>query len=155
MCNLVRFLVCVCVIFQTCFFFLMKTRLSQSCTSWWQRVTSRSHLHGAVLVVFLIFRGAETNISAMEKVSWHPGVDVEWQKCAWADSSFCTGWGSSSYRKGVCRSGVGVPEEQSSLFADTLYGQTTDEFKRVSMQKSNTLLSYGFCLPGARTRSSL
>ena len=46
----------------------------------------------------------------------------------------------NTFRKGVCSASIEVPEKQSILFADRLYGQTTDEFKRALSEKCNTLL---------------
>lgn len=76
----------------------------------------------------------------MENAAWRKGVDASFQVCAWADSEHCASWATSTYRKGVCGSSLGVPEEQFILFADNLHGQTTDESKRILMEKCNTLL---------------
>ena len=67
-------------------------------------------------------------------------MDVYWQGCSWADSAFCSSWEGNTYRKGICSSSIAAPEEQSILFADNLYGQTTGEFKRVMKKECNTLL---------------
>ena len=90
----------------------------------------------------VIFRGTEKRINAIEKATWHPDVDVYWQGCAWADSAFGNSWAANTYRKGVCSSSTVAPEEQSILFANNLYGQTTDEFKRVLKKECNTLLGF-------------
>ena len=37
----------------------------------------------------IIFRDTGKWISQVEKSAWHPGVDVELQSCAWADSDYC------------------------------------------------------------------
>ena len=42
--------------------------------------------------IAVIFRGKGKKISAAEKSSWHPDVDVFFQECAWADTKFCTEW---------------------------------------------------------------
>ena len=39
--------------------------------------------------ISVIFRGLGKRISAVEKASWHPDVDVYFQKNAWADTEFC------------------------------------------------------------------
>ena len=88
----------------------------------------------------VIFRGTGTRVSAVEKAAWHIGVDVYWQGCAWADSGFCNSWAGNTFRKAVCGGSTAAPKEQSVLFADNLYGQTTDEFKRVLKEECNTLL---------------
>ena len=75
-----------------------------------------------------------------KRAAWHPGVDIYWQGCAWADSAFCNSWAGNTFRKGVCGASIEVPEKESILFADNLYGQTTDEFKRALSEKCNTLL---------------
>ena len=88
----------------------------------------------------MIFRGTGKRINAVEKAAWYPDVDVYWQGCAWADSAFCNSWAANTCRKGVCGSSIESPEEQSILFADNLYGQTTDEFKHVLKKECNALL---------------
>ena len=35
--------------------------------------------------------GAGKRISKVEKTAWHPGVDVEFQGCTWANSDYCNG----------------------------------------------------------------
>ena len=87
----------------------------------------------------VIFRGTGKRIDAVEKAAWHKGVEAYWQACAWADSAFCNSWAGNTYRKGVGGSSIAAPEEQSILFADNLYGQTTEDFKRV-LKECNTLL---------------
>ena len=46
----------------------------------------------------------------------------------------------NTFRKAVCGGSTAAPEEQSVLFADNMYGQTTYEFKRVLKEECNTLL---------------
>ena len=87
----------------------------------------------------VIFRGTGKRINAVEKASWHKGAEVYWQACAWADSAFRNSWAGNTYRKGLGGSSIAAPEEQSILFADNLYGQTTEDFKRV-LKECNTLL---------------
>ena len=67
-------------------------------------------------------------------------MDVYWQGWAWADSAFYNSWAANTYRKDVCGSCTVAPVEQSILFADNLYSQATDEFKRVLKKECNTLL---------------
>ena len=87
----------------------------------------------------MIFRGTGKRITAVEKAAWHKGVEVYWQACVETDSAFCNSWAGNTYRKGVSGSSIAAPEEQSILFADNLYGQTTEDFKRV-LKECNTLL---------------
>ena len=87
----------------------------------------------------MIFRGTRKRINAVEKAARHKGVEDYWQACAWADSAFCNSWAGNTYRKGVGGSFIAAPEEQSILFADNLYGQTTADFKRV-LKECNTLV---------------
>ena len=87
----------------------------------------------------VIFRGTGKRINAVEKAAWHKGVEVYRQACAWADSAFCNSWAGNTYRKGVGGSFIAVPEEQSTMFADNLYGQTIEDFKRM-LKECNTLL---------------
>ena len=49
-------------------------------------------------------------------------------------------WAGNTFRKAVCGGSTAAPKKQSVLFADNLYGQTTDEFKRVLKEECNTLL---------------
>ena len=88
----------------------------------------------------VISLGTGKRINAVEKAAWHPDMDVYWQGSAWADSAFYNSWAVNTYRKGVCGSSTAAPEEQFFFFADNLYGQTTDEFKRVFKKECNTLL---------------
>ena len=87
----------------------------------------------------MIFRGTGKRINAVEKAARHKSVEVYRQACAWADSAFCNSWAGNTYRKGVGVSSIAAPEEQSILFADNLYGQTTEDFKRV-LKECNMLL---------------
>ena len=87
----------------------------------------------------MISRGTGKRINAVEKAAWHKGMEVYWQACAWADSAFCNSWAGNTYRKGVGGSSIAAPEEQPIIFADNLYGQTTEDFKRV-LKECNTLL---------------
>ena len=87
----------------------------------------------------MIFRGTGKRITAVEKAAWHKGVEVYWQACVETDSAFSISWAGNTYRKGVSGSSIAAPEEQSILFADNLYGQTTEDFKRV-LKECNTLL---------------
>ncbi|CAM9991965.1 unnamed protein product [Pylaiella littoralis] len=90
----------------------------------------------------LCFGPAEelVRITAVEKAAWHPNVDVDWQACAWADSSFCDSWARNTYRKAVCGTSLTPPKEEPILLADNLHGQTTEEFRRILKQDCNTLL---------------
>ena len=72
-------------------------------------------------------------------VASHRGVDVSWQGCAPADSSFRTSWAGGTQRKAVRSSSLGAPDKQFILFADNLHGQTTDDFKSVITQQCNTM----------------
>ena len=66
----------------------------------------------------------------MEKAAWYPGVDVESQGCAWADSDYRNRWVDKT-SKATVTEGSGVkPAEQSIVFADNLHGQTTGNFKK-------------------------
>ena len=67
-------------------------------------------------------------------------MDVYWQGFARADSVIYNSWVANIYPKGVYGSSTAAPEEQSILFTDNLYDQTTDEFKRVLKKECNTLL---------------
>lgn len=88
----------------------------------------------------IIFRGAGKRIKAVEKAAWHPGVEVFFQNCAWADAAFCLSW-INHFRRAL--QGIGRPEEQSILFADNLHAQTTPEFKTKLMRDCNMMLPLG------------
>ena len=45
-----------------------------------------------------MFRGTGKRISQVEKAAWHPGVDVEFQGCARADSDHCNRWIDKTFK---------------------------------------------------------
>ena len=47
--------------------------------------------------VVIIFRGTGKRISPDEKAAYHKGVDVHWQKCAWADWNVSVDWLSKTF----------------------------------------------------------
>ena len=73
-------------------------------------------------------------------VASHRGLDVSWQGSAWADSSFYTSSADDTYLKAVCGSIHGTPDKQFFLFNDNLHGQTTDEFKSLTMPLCKAIL---------------
>ena len=88
--------------------------------------------------ISVIFRGLGKRISAVEKASWHPDVDVYFQKNAWADTEFCVKW-----TKGTLKPFV---EGRFVLFLDNLEGQIVEEFK-TEVANADSVCWYG--LPGA------
>ena len=61
-------------------------------------------------------------ISAVEKASWHPDVDVYFQTNAWADTNFCAQLVKKPLKL--------VVESRFVIFLDNLEGQIADEFKQ-------------------------
>lgn len=72
--------------------------------------------------VGIIFRGQGKRISEVEKSSWHPEVDVFFQKNAWADTEFCVKWVEQTLQP--------IVENRFVLFLDNLTGQISDDFKK-------------------------
>ena len=70
----------------------------------------------------VIFRVTGKRISAAEKSSGHPEVDVYFQECAWADTKFCLEW--------VERKLQPATDDKFVLFYDNLSGQIADELKQ-------------------------
>ena len=88
--------------------------------------------------IAIIFRGQGKRLSAVEKESWHPDVDVYFQKNAWADTEFCVNWVKGTLKPSV--------EGRFVLFLDNLEGQIAEEFKK-SVADIGGVCWYG--LPGA------
>eukprot|EP00733_Pompholyxophrys_punicea_P000761 Pompholyxophrys_punicea_v1_NODE_270_length_2442_cov_14.718894.p1 type:complete len:145 gc:universal NODE_270_length_2442_cov_14.718894:1192-758(-) len=68
----------------------------------------------------LIFRGTGTRISAKEKVSYSPRVDVYFQPKAWADRNLSEAWKNNTWAR-HCRD---VPMAERLLLCDNLDSQT-------------------------------
>ena len=88
--------------------------------------------------ISVIFRGLGKRISAVEKASWHPDVNVYFQKNAWADTEFCVKWAKGTLKPFV--------EGRFVLFLDNLEGQIAEEFK-TEVANADGVCWYG--LPGA------
>ena len=68
----------------------------------------------------------------MQKAAWHPGVDVEFRGCVWADSDYCNRWVDKTFKAAVT-GGSGVkPAEQSNFFTDNLHRPTTEKFQEIT-----------------------
>ena len=59
----------------------------------------------------IIFRGTGKRISRVEKAAWHPGVDVEFQGCVWANSDYCNPWADKTFKAGVTGASGVTPAE--------------------------------------------
>lgn len=78
----------------------------------------------------IIFRGTGKGIKEIEKLAYHPDVDVYFQKNAWADIQVSIEWVNKTLAKAV--DGL----DRYALFLDNLTAQQTIEFKEaVNSQK--------------------
>ena len=88
----------------------------------------------------IIFRSDSEGkcINKQEKTKYHPGVDIYWQKSAWADTRVSLEWIEKTLKPAV-------QNEQNSeflLLCDNLTCQTTEEFKK-AVRDINGLVWYG------------
>ncbi|CAB1103214.1 unnamed protein product [Ectocarpus sp. CCAP 1310/34] len=95
------------------------------------------------LLISVIFRGTGKRISLVQKAAYHKDVDVFFQENAWADQKFCMEWAKRSYREGLMHGRGELSKARSILIMDSLYAQTTDEFKEYLAKECNTLAWYG------------
>ena len=72
----------------------------------------------------IIFRGQGKRLTEVEKKSWHPDIDVYFQKNVWADTAFCAKWAQHTLKPAAADDG-GRP---FLLFCDNLEGQTKPAF---------------------------
>uniref|UniRef100_UPI003981249E hypothetical protein n=1 Tax=Salmonella sp. s31506 TaxID=3159638 RepID=UPI003981249E len=77
-------------------------------------------------------------ISAAEIKTYSPGVNVFWQKCAWADRVVCQDW--AKYYVKETKKYLASPEHL--LILDSVDGQTTPEFKEY-LHNNRVFVSYG------------
>lgn len=82
----------------------------------------------------LLFRGMGLRISDEEKRGWHPDVHVRFQPKAWADSEYCERHASQEMVEATAA--ARARNEQSVVFYDNLYGQTTEEHKTILFNKA-------------------
>ena len=73
--------------------------------------------------IAVIFRGKGKRISAAEKKSWDPDIEVYFQSNAWADGGFCTEWDKRTLKSAV------QGKHHFVLFCNNLEGQKNPEFK--------------------------
>ena len=73
-------------------------------------------------------------ISDEEKRGWHPDVHVRFQPKAWADSEYCERHASQEMVEATAA--ARARNEQSVVFYDNLYGQTTEEHKTILFNKA-------------------
>ena len=73
---------------------------------------------------------------AIEKQSYHQGVDVYWQKNAWADLDFSLKW-----IEGTLKPAVQNSNDEFLLFCDNLSCQVDPEF-REAVKKINGVVHY-------------
>jgi hypothetical protein len=72
--------------------------------------------------IAIIFRGTGKRISAQEKASYHPAVDVYWQECAWVDRKVALDWLERTFKPAVA-------DKEFLLFCDNLDAQTHVDFR--------------------------
>ena len=82
-----------------------------------------SRADGKQARIAIIFRGKGCNVRPHGKAAYHEGVDVYWQKDAWADTTFSVEWANRTLAPVV------KDLNHFVLFADNLTAQTTDHFK--------------------------
>ena len=90
-----------------------------------------------LIKIEIIFRGTGQRISKIEKESYHAGVDVYFQKNAWADLEFSLEWVKKTLKNETQNS-----EEEFVLFCDNLSCQTKEEFQK-EVRKINGIVWYG------------
>jgi hypothetical protein len=86
----------------------------------------------------LIFRGTGKRIKVQETAQYHAGVDLYWQRSAWADADFCDEY----MRKTTKRAFPGPKGEEVLLFCDNLRCQVSDEIKRRGGECRHLDISY-------------
>ena len=88
----------------------------------------------------IIFRGTCKGIKEMVKRSYHPSVDVDFQKNAWADTKYPCDWVNKTLKPAITEG------EEFVLLCDNLTAQTSEDFKS-AVKNINGIVWYG--LPGA------
>ena len=83
----------------------------------------------------IIFRG-KWRVTEIEKLTYHPTVDVYWQECAWADTNVCVAWAKSILLKAL----KSLPK--FVFFADNLEAQISLPFKQ-AISRMGGVLWYG------------
>ena len=86
--------------------------------------------------IAIVFRGTGKRISADEKASYHPSVDVYWQPCAWVDREVAQQWVKKTFKAAT------EGKEEVLLFCDNLDAQTYEGF-RDELKKVNSRVCYG------------
>ena len=87
--------------------------------------------------ITIIFRGKGKRISAVEKASWDPRVNVMFQEKAWADREFCKKWASQIACPWLKEQ---HPEQDTLMFLDNLDGQVHKSFKDILKEANCTWL---------------
>ena len=85
--------------------------------------------------ITIIFRGKGKRISAVEKASWDPRVNVMFQEKAWADREFCKKWASQIASPWLEEQ---HPEQDTLMFLDNLDGQVHESFKDILKEANCT-----------------
>lgn len=80
--------------------------------------------------VALIFKGTGQRIKESEKLQYAEGVDIYWQKKAWADGKFCIAWARRTLANFMGLPEIAISEDRAVLFMDNLRTQTSTEFKQ-------------------------
>ena len=86
--------------------------------------------------IAIIFRG-KGKISEDERLAYHKGVDVYFQKCAWADKEVSVDWAEKTF--GPIAKDL---NDEFIIFCDNLDGQTCDGF-REKIKQLNGIVRYG------------
>ena len=75
--------------------------------------------------IAVIFRGSGKRIGEDEKESYHKGVNVYWQKNAWADTDVSVEWVKNMLRNAV---DIGGADSEFVLFCGNLNAQANPQF---------------------------
>ena len=87
----------------------------------------------------IIFWGKGKRISAIEKRSWDPRVNVMFQEKAWADWEFCNKWAQEFASPWLKQH---HPQEETLMFMDNLHSQVKPSFKDIPKQANATIFSF-------------
>ena len=93
------------------------------------------HPEGTQPPITIIFRGKGKRISAIEKRSWDPRINVMFQEKAWADREFCNKWAQEFASPWLKQH---HPQEETLMFMDNLDGQVNPSFKDILKQANCT-----------------
>lgn len=86
--------------------------------------------------IAIIFRG-KGKVTKDERLAYHKGVDVYFQKCAWVDREIACQWADKTFGPAIKDIDDGI-----LLICDNLDGQTCDAFRK-KIKALNGIVTYG------------